>query len=208
MWNLIKKDYKLLFSNKMEVILFIISVPFLLSLNSFDEKWVFLLIVVSVYFMSIGLFDNQGIDVLVYSLPIKKYKTVIYRYIIFFINHLIITAYIFIVVFILEKLNIVDKSNYINLNFFKFTLSFSMIVISIAIPFIFILKFETSRRVINVIIVLFINLSSNLFREGSIYDPAIDRVRLVNTSWFIIGVGVLMISSIIISMYSYKEKEF
>lgn len=64
MWSLIKKDYKLLFANKMEVILFIISVPFLLSLGTFDEKWVFLLIAISVYFISIGILDNQGIDIL------------------------------------------------------------------------------------------------------------------------------------------------
>ena len=208
MWNLIKKDYKLLFANKIEVIFFIISVPFLLSLGTFDEKWGFLLIAVSVYFISIGMLDNQGIDVLFYSLPIKKYKSVLYRYLMFFINYLIIATYIFIIAMILKKLNLSDNISYINLDFFKLTLFFSMIIMSVALPFIFIFKFETSRRIINVIIVLSINLSSHLFREGSKYDPAIDNSKLVNSSWFVIGTIILMIISIIISLYKYKNKEF
>lgn len=108
----------------------------------------------------------------------------------------------------MKNLNLSDNINYINLDFFKLTLFFTMIVVSIALPFIFIFQFETSRRIINVIMVLSINLSSHLFREGSKYDPAIDRVKLVNSSWYVIGTIILMIISIIISLYKYKNKEF
>lgn len=207
MWNLIKKDYIALFTKKMEVILFTLSLPVIMLLISFEEKWVYFIGVLCIYYLTLGLYSETDTDFLIYSMPIKKYKVVLSRYIIFFINYLIISSYIYLTSSILLKLNFIDRIQYLNIDFFKLILFFSMIAVSVALPFVFRLRYEIGMRFTNVVLIFLINLSTNYLFHRS-YDPTVDRVDLVNNTTFIARVIITMIISILISLYGYKKKEF
>ena len=210
MWNLIKKDYLLILVNKMEIITFMIAIPIIISFGSIGEKTAYMIIITMVYLITIiGFLDlEKDTDVLTYSLPLKSYHVVISKYILLIINHIIITTYILGLTWILIKLNIINETQYLSLDFFKLSLFSSVIGLSFALPLAFSLKSKTSIRFISVLFVVHINYPNHLFYEGDLYNPAIDRVGLVNSTWFVSGIVVLMTISIIISLYGYKKKEF
>ena len=211
MWNLIKKDYLLILANKMEVYFFIIAIPIIISFGFLDNRWIFILIVSTVYLLSFNGFynSNQDDDSLVYSLPLKKYTVVASKYIMLFLNHIVITSYVFGVTWILLKMNLISEIQYMSLVFFKLTLLFSIIILSLGLPLFFSYKPRISMTAINILIALFTSFSfQKLFYEGDLYNPAIDRVKLVNSPRFILGVLMAMIISMIISLYGYKKKEF
>ena len=211
MWNLIKKDYLLILANKMEVYFFMMAVPVVIALGSLDEKMTYIIIISLVFLLTIIGFNNsnQDTDILTYSLPVKYYTVIISKYIMLFLNHIIITSYIFGITWMLLKLNLISGIHYMSFDFFKLTLTFSIIALSFILPLAFSLRSRSSiRGVMSVSFVILINYPNYLFYEGDLYNPAIDRVGLVNSLRFIMGVLILMIISIIVSLYGYKKKEF
>lgn len=209
MINILRKDYMLILANKMEIITFLLAMPIIITFSYLSEYLVFVIILAIVYLMStIGFYNSKQDDILIYSLPLKNFDFILSKYIFLLLNDLVVISYIFGITWILVKLDLINNIQYLNINFMKLLIFYSIIGFSIMMPLVYSLKSNIGIRVMSVLFVLMINYSNSLFREGDRYNPAKDWVGLVNRSDFIVGVILLMIVSIIVSLYVYKKKEF
>jgi len=209
MLNLIRKDIMLILDNKKDIFIFLLAMPIIISLGFLDEKLVFAIIISMIYIMTVlGFYNSKQDDILIYSMPLKNFDVILSKYIVLLLNVLVVISYIFGVTWILIKLNIVDNIQYLNIDFLKLLILYSIIGFSVVIPLAFSLRPKTSFIVISVLLILLLTQSAYLFYGGDIYNPTMDWVGLVNSSKFFGGVILLLIVSIIISLYGYKKKEF
>lgn len=205
MWNLIKREYTVIFTKRMEIVLFILFLPVVMLLIDFSEKWIYMIANISIYYLSLSLYSENDTDILYYSMPIKKYNVVLSRYIMFFVNYLIITVYIYLTSFILLKLNFVDRVEYLNTDFLKLLLFSSLIAVCVALPILFSLRYETSMRFIGVVLVLLINSANYIYNR---HDADVERISLSNNTMIILIALIAIAFSILFSLNEYTKKEF
>ena len=199
MWNLIKKDYMLMHSNKWKVISFIISIPLLILLMGKDSDGSPIIIsLVSV--IVFNMVSNSESKVLIHSLPIKNSHVVLSKYIFIMINFIIISIYIIFIMGLLSRLGFVRREliNY----YFVVTMQVSIIALSFVIPAFLNYSVNIGSTISWLIVLLSVNIYGALASDFQFFS------KIVYNVFFNIGIGILLIISILCAIESYKNREF
>ena len=204
--SLMKKDLKLILSNKMFYILGLLIVPIFLLING--EENVVKIFSNSVAFLGYALpailFEYEiklKSKTLIQSLSINRLDIVISKYIFIFISYTLGVMYILLYLWIINKLKITHPYN-LNLLLISKSILGSIISMSIILPMYF-GSYYKSATIINSII-LYFRIFSNTISTDSIY-MAIGQQGL--SIVYVIGIIIYLIS-MRTGIVIYENREF
>lgn len=191
MVELIKHDYKILFSYKKIVLLIAVVIPILMNFFEFlsilgISQFIIALIIIS---------TNYNSSKLLNSLPNKKREIVISKYIFMIINALAFTIYLLFLFLILERdideAYILDFNNVLAL--FIFNISFLFIICPLSF------MFSENGTAFSILLTILIVDYLNEF----IMDKMVEYLLI-----FIVISIILLICSFLMSLSVFNEREF
>jgi len=197
MWNLIKKDYTLIFAKKWLVLIFALLVPFILISGIGGEAAIYFIGVVAIAYANLGsiYIENNREDVLFRSLPIKRYAVILSKYIMIFLNYTIVALYTFTIFRICEALQITNGSMYLSFDIFKIILLVSIYISCILLPIIF-SGTQKGGGMWGLIFIIY--FYSFVINKKIIWN-------VLNYSSINNILGIMMLGSIILSFITYKK---
>lgn len=138
MLKLIRKDLKLNFSNKESLLLTLLFIPFIMLLLDFsvNEQAIAVMIFATNYVLTITPFGYEEKSkplILIQSLPITKKETVISKYIIIFINYILVIVYTYIYLWIISFFGNRNLDSF-NISIIRLTLPIVILFVSTILP--------------------------------------------------------------------------
>lgn len=202
MFNLIKKDFLLTFSNKQSWILIILYVPFILFTMGTDKGFaVNLMIYTFVYMLTtipFGYEIQTKPHILLQSLPIKKRDIVISRYLSIFVNYIVGFVCTVGYMWIISLLGFVNVDN-ISLSLVESTLPIVVLSLSISLPALF----RLPPKIANVVnIFIYIGIMNFVIIPFGQYGNLFNGVGLPIIS------AIVYLVSIGISLWLYETRDF
>ena len=202
MWNLIKKDYFLIFANKKNVLTFILLVPILiLILNKYIQINSVILGLISS--LIINIFIDSDSQILLYSLPVKNSQFVLSKYIFIAINFIIMNIYIIFIMELFSSLVLKRSIFPINNYYILISIQISLIALCFAIPAIINYSAKPSIIIIWIINVVAFNFSTSVITGDYQFFS-----KIIYSMWFNIGIVIILITSILCTIESYKNRQF
>lgn len=211
MINLIKKDMRVIFSNKFTIIIILLYFPLIIfNIGAENTNILFMFSAVSFAFIfAIIPFAYKIKDkchIFIQSLPVTKKDIVISKYISIFINCAVGIVYTFIYMWIFKLIGLINM-NMIEIPIILSTLGFTILVLSISLPMQF--KFTSmTANYLNIffymVIIIFIMFSQDIFFRILNLD-----LKNIYTILAIVGmvIGVYFLS-MTISIGLYKTRKF
>lgn len=211
MINLIKKDLRVNFSNKVTNIMLLILFPFiLLSIGFADINVIFMFSTFSFAFtmakISFVYETRDKSHIFLQSLPVTKRDIVISKYIYMFINFGLGVIYTFIYMWIFGLIGIINAEK-IQPSIILSTLGFTIVALSMSMP----MQFRFSAKVANFLNMLFFMMIIVLitFTEGEFLRFLnLDFNNLYNKLLIIGGIVAVYFISMGISIGLYKTRKF
>lgn len=203
MFNLIKKDFLLLLSNKTTVLIFLLFIPLYRLVLGMDPDYsiVLLSIVTIGYMLTTTSFSFEFKNkpyIFIRSLPIKARDVIFSKYIEIFINYLVAIIYTFLSSKALSLLG-VNITGSFNITTLQQSLLILVIGLSISLP----LQFKLPPKVANFVNIFFyisiLNYFSMTLGESSLKN-------LSNVIQFTLAILILLIS-IVLSFLLYRNKD-
>jgi len=209
MINLIKKDFILIFSNKMKLYTLLFAIPIIMVLISyFSVGLAHYLGFIAIIFISTSA--DEGVEgkssVLLASLPINKNHIVISQFLSTYIIFILSSIYTILVLFILGKLGLHSILDYYNTDLIRFLIGLSIILISVNVP----IKLFSNRNSnsslssVSFINIIFISRYFKMLGEAS--EPF--ELSSAGTIILAIIVAASFMLSIAGSLLAYKDKEY
>lgn len=207
-FNLIKKDMTVVFSNKSMYMILLLFVPFLvLVLGAEDMNGIYLFSILTFTYMVLYIpFSYEVRDkpnVLIQSLPVKKRDIVISKYISMIISLIMGNIYTFIYLLLIKTLGILDEIT-IDISIIAFAFVITVFATSILLPAQF--KFTSKiANFINMFIYIFFMINAGVLNE--LYT----NLDLSKTSSILLAlsiVAVIYFISLGISIALYKSRKF
>ena len=211
MFNLIRKDILVTYSNKLTVFMILLYFPLiLLIMGKNDINSIFMFTAVSFVFITTKVPFSYEIrdkpQILIQSLPIKKIDIVLSKYIGIILNFGLATVYTLI------YMGIANATGFINMNTIKIstilvTFGFTILALSLSMP----MQFSFTPKVANfanmLLYVIIINIiiieEEKIFKFLNLDFSNLDNILIIAGS--ILGVYLI---SIVISMILYKNRKF
>lgn len=206
----IKKDYYLILSLKGTIAIAMILVPICIYIiGSINQSGIYatsVFVAILLTYSMVGYVQSQ--QILSHSMPFSKLDVVLSKYIIVFLNYIIVNSYIFFIVWIIRKLP-GNNIQYLSLELYKYMLFVSIISLSFVIPALLSYTPSWGNFISIFIFSVIFNFSNNyLLDPGTTVKVNLNNLSIVNNLWFNIAVVILMAISIAISLYGYKNKQF
>lgn len=201
MFNLIKKDFLLMFSSKITLFIFLLFLPvYQLLLAEGSEFPTYLVSIITLGYMlttmSFGFETKNKSYIMLRSLPIKSRDIVIAKYIHIFINYIIAVAYTFFYLKLLTFFNVNIPGKF-NISTLKQAFILIVLGLCISIP----LQFKLPSNIANFINIFIyillmnhfsINVGDNLFYD--LNTPMLFGLTFV-TYFLSIGISLLLYRS-------------
>lgn len=211
MINLIKKDMRINFSNKVTNIMLIMYFPFiLLALGNENISILFMFSTVSFVFIMTKInFVYETRDkshIFTQSLPVRKRDIVISKYISIFINFILGVIYTFIYMWVAKLVGIINFDK-IQLSTILSSLGLSVVALSISMP----MQFRFSSKLADFFNMLFyIVIISLIMRSEDIFLRILkfDMKNIYNILLIIGGIIAVYLISIATSIGLYKTRKF
>ena len=209
MINLIKKDFILIFSNKMKLYTLLFAIPIIMVLISyFSVGLAHYLGFIAIIFISTSA--DEGVEgkssVLLASLPINKNHIVISQFLSTYIIFILSSIYTILVLFILGKLGLHSILDYYNTDLIRFLIGLSIILISVNVPIKLFSNRNSNSSLSSVSFINIIFISRHFKMLGEASEPF--ELSSAGTIILAIIVAASFMLSIAGSLLAYKDKEY
>ena len=208
MFNLVRRDFIVTYSNKIAFYFLLGMIPFfMLTLDIFDGNMIFIYSVITFVFMGTRIpFSYEIKDkphLFIQSLPVTKTDIVVSKYISIFVNFIIAAIFTGIYIFVLSLINFIDISN-LSFTTVVLTLMASMVLLSISLPAEFMFTSKTANFVNLAIYITFLNMF--ILKDSSILNFInIFSDYRIGLALVVLGVYFL---SMALSILIYKNRKF
>lgn len=209
MINLIKKDFILIFSNKMKLYILLFALPIIILLiGYFSVGLAYYLGLIAILLISTS--TDQGVErrtsVLLASLPINKNHIVISQFLSTYIIFILSSIYTILVLFILGRLGLHSILDYYNMDLIKFLIGLSIILISVDVPIKLFSNRNSSSSVssVSLIHIIYIFRYSKMIGEAS--EPfELSPIGNITLAIVVVAAFILSIAG---SLLEYKNKQY
>lgn len=208
MFNLIRKDFLVTFSNKFAFYLLLVMIPlFLFSIDGFDANTAFSYSILTFVFISTRTpfaYEVKGKPHLfIQSLPVTKLDIVVSKYLSIFIYFFIGTIFTLAYIFILSLLGFMDISKLL-VETVIISLGINIGLLSLSLP----AEFRFNPKISNVVNIIIYVVFLNFFIIGD--GPLINFISLFSNYRIVITLilGLLYFLSMGISILIYKNRSF
>lgn len=202
MFNLIKRDMRLLFANWKITIVYFIFMPlllFIIGIDEANEMMIFSIVVLGYFFTILSFSYDYRIKpyLLIQSLPVSRKELVISKYISTFINLFIASVYTLLYLWIINLFKDLNVDIF-NIALIKDAFLIVMLALSISLFGFFVFNPRGARTLSTIIYILGLNFF--ILQSGT----TVRRYEISNRLGIIII--ALYILSLGISLWSYERK--
>lgn len=211
MINLIKKDLRVAFSNKVTNIMLLLFFPFILFFGEFEDSNIIFIFSTFIFVFSLSkvtfVFEvRDKAHLFIQSLPVTKRDMVVSKYISIFLYFAMGVIYTFIYMRIFNLFGLVDMTK-IPLSIILLSLGYAMFALSITLP----MQFRFPVKVANLInlILFMIFIIFITFTEGDLY-----KIFNLDFNNIFIKLGIVAVIAVVyfismgISICLYKSRKF
>lgn len=195
--SIMKKDYLLIRYNKFAMVSIFLWLPVLMLMPIADSYFITM---IGSFMLLMATFGIEGIKrELINSLPVRRRDTILSKYIMLFINSILLIIYVWVNHYIFEQFDI-DRANMLNWNVILTIFTITIYTYS------FFVSISENASAINVAAwpMMIINL---LRRITGYYDIDSNELMLGENKIVIIGAIAVFIVSILISLYKCRDRK-